>query len=100
VTDPTIRLYRGPDTLSPRKLARKLGVCLRTLWRWIAKGKIPQGTRQGKYLVWHVAELPADLAEYGRKLRLAPGDRFPVVRYGRIYWRRWRIVPAPLSAVG
>jgi predicted DNA-binding transcriptional regulator AlpA len=92
-TAPTLRLVRGPDTLSPKKLARRLGICVRTLYRWIDRGKIPQPTKlPNRYLLWHVAELPEDLGEHGRKLLLEsrPG----------CYWLAKKRSSASQSAVG
>jgi excisionase family DNA binding protein len=48
----------GPDLLTSQQVAERLAVSVRTLWRLVAAGKVPQPVRYNRKLVrWKNAEV-------------------------------------------
>ncbi len=48
----------GAELLTSQQVAEKLGVCVRTLWRLLAAGKLPQPVRCSRRLVrWKIADV-------------------------------------------
>lgn len=48
----------SPELLTSQQVANRLAVSVRTLWRLVAAGKIPQPVRYNRKLVrWKAAEL-------------------------------------------
>ena len=49
---------RGKDLLTAQDVARRLSIGVRTLWRMVAKGKLPQPIRYTRKLVrWKTADI-------------------------------------------
>lgn len=44
-------------TLTAREVASRVGCSVRTLWRWEAQGKIPEGRRIGRSVRWDKIEI-------------------------------------------
>jgi excisionase family DNA binding protein len=49
---------RGKDLLTAQEVARRLSIGVRTLWRLVAQGKLPQPVRYSRKLVrWKVTDI-------------------------------------------
>ena len=49
---------RGVDLLTAQEVARRLAIGVRTLWRLVAQGKLPQPVRYSRKLVrWKVTDI-------------------------------------------
>jgi excisionase family DNA binding protein len=49
---------RGKDLITARDVARRLSIGVRTLWRMVAQGKLPQPIRYTRKLVrWKAADI-------------------------------------------
>jgi excisionase family DNA binding protein len=49
---------RGVDLLTAQEVARRLSIGVRTLWRLVAQGKLPQPVRYSRKLVrWKVTDI-------------------------------------------
>ena len=47
------------QTMTAEQAARRLGITLRTLWRWRAKGKIAEAPKAGRTAMFYVADVDA-----------------------------------------
>ena len=52
----------GPMLLTARELSARLGVSLRTIWRWAADGSLPEAVDLPGDLRWLTSEIEAWLA--------------------------------------
>lgn len=56
--NPTPRPPRSLDLLTTRQVAFRLSVSVRTIWRLVKTGKLPQPVRYNRKLVrWHAADI-------------------------------------------
>jgi predicted DNA-binding transcriptional regulator AlpA len=69
----TIRpLVPQREWLCVKQVARRLEVCERTVWRWLAKGLLPQPIRYSRRVVrWRASDIDAFL----RSAPALPGPR-------------------------
>ncbi len=47
------------ELLKARQVAERLGVCLRTVWRWTATGQLPPPFRLGRVTRWKKDDIDA-----------------------------------------
>lgn len=43
--------------LTARQLAERLGISLRTVWRWTRAGELPAPVRRGRVVRWKAADI-------------------------------------------
>jgi excisionase family DNA binding protein len=43
--------------LNAREVAERLGISLRTVWRWTVTGELPAPVRRGRIVRWKVADI-------------------------------------------
>ncbi|HBI43850.1 MAG TPA: AlpA family transcriptional regulator [Planctomycetales bacterium] len=61
---------RGVDLLTAQEVARRLAIGVRTLWRLVAQGKLPQPVRYSRKLVrWKVSDIDRYIQALSAQIR-------------------------------
>jgi prophage regulatory protein len=59
-----------PELLKAREVARRLGISVRTVWKWTAEGELPPPVRLGRVTRWRRRDIEA--FQDARQCRVPP----------------------------
>ena len=63
----------NPDLMTSQQVANRLAISIRTLWRLVRAGKVPQPVRYNRKLVrWKVIDLTRYIETLSCEARIAP----------------------------
>ena len=69
----------SPDLMTSQQVANRLAISIRTLWRLVRAGKVPQPVRYNRKLVrWKTADLTRYIAALTVEARVGPCEQSPL----------------------